>query len=334
MASTARMDKGKGTETTPQIPSNFTSEQLEQIIAKLTGGTKKPRIKEPSVFHGERDMYRGWIAQLTVYFRGVGWEEEHDQDKNVYALSLLRGDALKWATPYVEGRQEATWGGWTEFKEELRKQFGEIDEQGSARAKLMKLSQGTRTATEYWNEFRLVASQTGMDDATLTFHLMKGFRTDIQDAWGMDGSDSQETQYVANWAIKKETKMASIRHMRMGNGQKEKTTHPTTRNQDGTFRQQTVREDRGDPMELDATRRRGNFGLSTTEFRRRMRDKLCLKCGKPGHRAAECRSQPNNKEGASWQPRNKTPWAPKPKIREMKIEEEEPEQSGNEESPQ
>ena len=81
---------------------------------------------------------------------------------------------------------------------------------------------------------------------------MRGFKTEVQDAWGMDGSDSQDPQFVANWAIKKEPKMAAIRHIRHGVPNKEKTTTPAiSRNQNGTFRQQN--ENQGDPMELDAT---------------------------------------------------------------------------------
>ena len=89
---------------------------------------------------------------------------------------------MKWATPYIEPRQDATWSSWADFKNELQGQLGEIDEQGAARAKLMRMAQGSKRATEYGNEYRLIASQTGMDDTTLTYHLMKGFKTELQDA--------------------------------------------------------------------------------------------------------------------------------------------------------
>ena len=99
MASTSTPNPDrKGKEADPPLPSNLTPDQVLQIIGALTGGsgnTKKPKIKEPSTFHGERDQLRGWLAQLSVYFKGVGWEFEYNNDKIVYALSLLRGDALK-----------------------------------------------------------------------------------------------------------------------------------------------------------------------------------------------------------------------------------------------
>jgi len=313
----------KGKQAAAPLPSNLTPDQIQQIIGALTGGsgnTKKPKIKEASTFHGERDQLRGWLAQLSVYFKGVGLEFEYNNDKIVYALSLLRGDALKWATPYIERRKDVTWSSWDDFKNELQGQFGEIDKQGAARAKLIRMVQGSKGATGYWNEYRLIASQTGMDDATLTYHLMRG-------------SDSQDPPFVANWAIKKETKMAAIKHTRHGTISKERTASPgTPRNQNGTFRPQN--EDKGDPMELDATRRRPGFNLSAKEYQRRMRSNLCRKCAKPGHRAAACRSQANSKEGATWEPRNdnKRQWRPPAKARDMEVAKEE--ELGNDESPQ
>jgi len=160
MASTSNPNPDTKRKEGPPLP-NLTPEQIQQIIGALTGGegnTKKPKIKEPSTFHGERDQLRGWLAQLSVYFKGVGWELDYNNDKIVYALSLLRGDALKLATPYIERRQDATWSSWDDFKNELEGQFREIDEQGGARAKLMRMAQGSKGATEYWNEYRLMAS--------------------------------------------------------------------------------------------------------------------------------------------------------------------------------
>jgi len=193
--------------------------------------------------------------------------------------------------------------------------------------------QRSKGATEYWNKYRLIASQTGMDDATLTYNLMRGFKTKLQDAWGMDGSDSQDPQFVANWVIKKETKMAAIKHMPHWTISKEKTASPgTPRNQNGTFRPQNDNE--VDPMVLDATRRRTGFNISAKEYQRRMRSNTCLKCAKPGHRAAACRSQANSKEGATWEPRNdnKKQWRPPAKAREMEVAKEE--ESANNKSPQ
>ena len=65
----------------------LTSEELEQIIQSLSGGTRKPKIKEPDVYRGEQHKLRGWLAQLHVYFKAVGWTKGHDDEKSYTLLA-------------------------------------------------------------------------------------------------------------------------------------------------------------------------------------------------------------------------------------------------------
>ena len=59
MASTSNPNPDtKGKEVLPH--PNHMPEQIQQIIGALTGGagnTKKPKIKEPSTFHGKQDEH-------------------------------------------------------------------------------------------------------------------------------------------------------------------------------------------------------------------------------------------------------------------------------------
>ena len=91
-------------------------------------------------------------------------------------------------------------------------------------------------------------------------------------------------------------------------------------------------------MDLDAFRRRPRLNLSPEEFRRCMRERLCLKCAQPGHRADVCEKQGQQKQynpkmGNLQPPKRNSPWQPRQRIQEMEVEKE-PEQSGNEECPQ
>jgi len=149
-------------ETTPIM----NSEQMRQIIASLSGGTRKHKAKKPEVDRGERHKLRGWRAQLIVYYRTVGWQNSHDKENILCATSLLRDDAGTWITPYTEERITPTWDNWAGFKAELQRQFGVIDAKGEVRIRLKNMKQGKRSVTEYWNEFRLVASEAELDDST------------------------------------------------------------------------------------------------------------------------------------------------------------------------
>ena len=328
---------GESSTLAPAMPG-ITQEQLQQIIQSLSGGTRKPKIKEPDTYRGERNKLRGWLAQLQVYFKAIQWAEGHDDEKILYAISLLRDDASKWITPYTEELIPSSWENWAGFAQELRNQFGVIDAKGEARITLKNMKQGRGSMTEYWNEFRLVASETGLDDSTAGEWLLGGMNSELQNAWGASSDKYTNITALANWAIEKETKLATVRHI-----QGHKTTTPiqktseVPRNPNGTYQPRTTTQG-GEAMDLDAFRKRPRLNLSPGEFRRRMRERLCLKCAQPGHRADTCTRQDQQKQfnprAGNWQPAKRSAsWQPRQKIQEMEVEKE-PEQSGNEECPQ
>jgi len=134
----------QGGTTSSDTASILSPEQMRQIITSLSGGTRKPKAKEPEVYPGERHKLRAWLAQLIVYYRMVGWQTGHDKEKILYATSLLRDDAGTWITPYAEERITPTWDNWARFKAELQSQFGVIDAKGEARIRLKNMKQGKR----------------------------------------------------------------------------------------------------------------------------------------------------------------------------------------------
>jgi len=283
MAATAEQGGATSSEATPIL----NPEQIGQIIASLSRGTRKPKVKKPEVYRGERHKLRGWLAQLIVYYRTVGWQNEHDEEKILYATSLLKDDAGTWITPYTEERITPTWDNWAGFKAELRGQFGVIDAKGEARIRLKNMKQGKRSVTEYWNEFRLVASEAELDDSTRGELLLGGMIAELHNAWGTSSEEYEGLEALTQWGIWKETKLATVRHIQGSpsskNSQRE-TAIP--QNPDKTYRPaNNGNQNYGDPMELDATRRRPRFNISREEFQRRIQEQLCLKCAQPGHLA-------------------------------------------------
>jgi len=164
--------------------------------------------------------------------------------------------------------------------------------------------------------------------------------TELQNAWGASSEKYDDLEALAQWAIRKETQLATVRHIHgspSGKNIQEETTTP--RNSDGTYGPTNNDiQNYGDSMELDATRRRPRFNISREEFHRRIREQLCRKCAQPGHLARSCPKKdgpkPFNAQAKSWQPTKKVPpCQTRPKIRDIEIEQE-PEQSGNDDCPQ
>jgi len=258
----------------------------------------------------------------------------------LWATSLLRNDAGTWITPYPEERFTPTWNNWAGFKAELRRQVGVIDAKGEARIRLKNMKQGKRSVTEYWKEFRLGASEAVLDDSTGGALLLEGMIAELQNACGASSEEYEDLEALAQCAIRKETTLATVRHIQgWPSARNSKLETAISRNLDGTYRPaNTGNKNYGDPMELDATRRRPGFNISREEFQRRIREQLCLQCAQLGHLA---RSYPKNDghkafnaQARSWQHAKKTAaWQTKPKMREIEVEQE-PEQSGNDDCPQ
>jgi hypothetical protein len=132
----------------------------------------------------------------------------------------------------------------------------------------------------------------------------------LQNEWASDSAAFTTTTHLARWAIDKENKLTTVKHIQAPKGRyKETPRTETPRNTKGTFRP-NAQAPRGDPTDLDATRRRAPIPISQNEYRRRMTERLCLRCGRQGHRAAECRSTANNR------------WTTKTKVQEINLEEE------------
>ena len=89
MPATAEQGGAPSSETT----SILSPEQMRQIITFLSGATRKPEPKEPKVYQGEQHKLLECLAQLTVDYRPVGWQNGHVEERILYATSLLPDDA-------------------------------------------------------------------------------------------------------------------------------------------------------------------------------------------------------------------------------------------------
>jgi len=88
-----------------------------------------------------------------------------------------------------------------------------IDAKGEARIRLKNMKQGKRSVTEYWNEFRLGASEAELDDSFGGELLVGGMIPELQNARGASSEEYEKLEALAQWAIRKETKLATVRHI-------------------------------------------------------------------------------------------------------------------------
>jgi len=75
------------------------------------------------------------------------------------------------------------------------------------------MKQGKRSVTEYWNEFCLVATEAELDDSTGGELLLGGMVAESENTWGASSEEYEDLETLAQWAIKKETKLVTVRYI-------------------------------------------------------------------------------------------------------------------------
>jgi len=93
------------------------------------------------------------------------------------------------------------------------KKIWHVDAKGEARIRLRNMKQGKRSGTEYWHEFRLVSSEPEFADSTVGEQHLEEMITDLPNAWGASSKDYEDLEALAQWAIQKETKLVTVRHI-------------------------------------------------------------------------------------------------------------------------
>jgi len=75
------------------------------------------------------------------------------------------------------------------------------------------MKQGKRSVTEYWNKFHLVASKAELDDSTGGELHLGGMIAELQNAGGASSEEYEDLETLAQSALRKETKLATVRHI-------------------------------------------------------------------------------------------------------------------------
>ena len=127
------------------------------------------------------------------------------------------------------------------------------------------MTQGAKTFTDYLNEFWRTATEGNYDDKPMQSLLLRGSNRVILDAWAQDNRQVVDIDDLAQWAIEKENRINFVKSLHKT--PTTSRTDNTPRNPDGTYRPtNSSNQNHGDPMELDATRRRPRLNISKEEF--------------------------------------------------------------------
>ncbi len=218
---------------------------------------------------------KGFLLQCSMFIGQQPTLYPTDDSRIAFVCSLLTGRALEWATAIWEDDHAAfpSFASFTQsFKEVFEHPAGgkELGEQ------LLSLRQGGDSAADYALSFRTLAAQTGWRDAEpLKLLFRKGLNHDLQSELACRDEGKTLEQFI-NLAIRLDNLLRSRRLPRSSLSSATMATAPPA----------------SEPMQLGVTR------ISEEERERRIRQRLCLYCGLPGHLRASCPTRPSRNPAA------------------------------------
>ncbi|EEB89117.1 hypothetical protein MPER_12826 [Moniliophthora perniciosa FA553] len=187
---------------------------IDSVVTKERG----VKVRKPESFDGNKEKTRKFLNSVYLYIEANEQDFKDEKKKILFLLSFLEGGiAEDWKIVKTEQFMFGNDGGpkyptWKEFIDEFNKTFEQTDLAGRAREKMHVLMQ-KGTATEYVNEFKLLATKTRYDTVALIDQFMSGLypklRTNIMNQptgspETIEGWYEDAIKFDDNWRYSKE----------------------------------------------------------------------------------------------------------------------------------
>ncbi|CEL63496.1 hypothetical protein RSOLAG1IB_12678 [Rhizoctonia solani AG-1 IB] len=251
--------------------------------SRTLGGTLKPiKVKAPEPFKGGTGTEaKQWLARMNGWLRLSATQFNSEEDVVTFLLVNMEGTASAWALPHLAnmGSNRATITTAAQFDTAFSRAFFDPDEQRAAERKITTLVQTTTTAA-YATEFRTLLMSLDWNDAALRAQFYKGLHWQVKQQLAQKETQPQDLEELIAAATRIDNVHRELDISRPPRENRPKHAAAAT----------TLRTNTSIPrIDSDRLKADPNY-VSEAERQRRRDEKLCIKCGKAGHRFAECRT--------------------------------------------
>ncbi|QRW15649.1 Retrotransposable element Tf2 protein [Rhizoctonia solani] len=265
----------------PPLPIQLCSPQVPQPAAPVATYQAPVKVDHPDAYTGKiGNKARQWLTQMLAWVRLNQQMFPTDQEVLLFLLMNMKDIAGAWAHPHLNqlGSHRALIQTVDKFKTEFLAAFGNPDATQAAERQITQLTQ-TGTCAEYITKFRTIAMDLDWNNAALCGQFACGLHWEVSRLIATQERRPTTLLELQNAALVIDNALCKEHASHPPKGSKSGTS--STPNRGASTGQQATRPGRlsSDP----------NF-VSKEEQNRRRAEGLCIKCGKPGHKFAECRT--------------------------------------------
>jgi len=272
------------------------------------------KVREPDTFDGtDPCKLRAFLVQCELNFQDRPKAFASDRARVTFAQSYLKGMALEWFEPDLlnsaNPRARPLWmDNYAQFVSELKSNFGPHDPVGDAEHQLDNLSMKEgQKINKYVVEFNRLAGQVrGYGDGALRHIFYSGLPDRIKDEISRVGKPRTLDGYrtlaqtidARYWERKSEVARQTKSSTSSTSNSASKGNSSASSDSKGKTKEKDNKNKSSDksksssgakPASSKTPAHLGKDGKLTEEERqRRIKDKLCMFCGQPGHMARDC----------------------------------------------
>ncbi|EKV17987.1 Retrotransposon polyprotein, putative [Penicillium digitatum PHI26] len=251
---TAKLNElGSGAKSKFGEVDDYLAQFKEQVIASAPANAiKAPTLPKAEYFEGTRTKLRGFLTQMDMHLDVNKIKLPSEASKVIFVSTYLRGQAWNWLEPHIRDYYEKS---------------------------------SEECASVYASEFQQIISYLDLPDRAYIPYFEAGLKSEVKDELARIDRPDNLDQLIAI-AVKIDNRINERRYERKEMDQwKRGKTHGLNRFGHGRRENRAPRDPDPygpKPMELDATQE---------EQKERRQKNLCFTCGKPGHRAFECKQK-------------------------------------------
>lgn len=255
---------------------------------------------EPERFDGKNYPCRHFLVHLSLFFEQNPGRFPDDYSKSLCLLSLLKGAAFDWASPYLE-RRDPILTNYESFTRALSGIFEDPNRAHTAMKQLYSLRQGAEPASTFIPTFKHLASLTALEEPTLIFLLQESVNDALKDELAV--RDIPPSFEELTTMIARLDQRISDRARDRAHGKSAPYSYPQAPIPMPTYQppRPFTSPVNPIPMEIDASKSDvPEFWSHLSEREKRYLTRVALRqctyCGSPDHKVENCTTRPK-KEG-------------------------------------